>query len=65
MVGADVGAGVAASRVGPFHSPKTIWEYEMSSVQEVYEAILATAPNAFDPAAIALHDQLSDTAFSM
>jgi hypothetical protein len=48
-----------------FCSPETIWEYEMSSVQEVYEAILATAPNAFDPAAIALHDQLSDTAFSM
>jgi hypothetical protein len=48
-----------------FRSPEMIWEYEMSSIQEVYEAILATAPNAFDPAAIALHDQLSDAAFSM
>jgi hypothetical protein len=42
-----------------FRSPEMIWEYEMSSVQEVYEAILATATNAFDPAAIALHNQLS------
>jgi hypothetical protein len=46
-----------------YYSPDMGWEFEMSSVQEVYEAIKATGNMTFDTAALALHVTHSDSAF--
>jgi hypothetical protein len=46
-----------------YYTPDMGWEFEMSSVQEVYEAIIASRSMTFDSKALALHVTHSDSAF--
>ena len=44
-----------------FYSPMQTWEYEMSSVQEVYEAISASGSIVFASTSLAMHNASSDS----
>jgi hypothetical protein len=44
-----------------FYSPMQTWEYEMSSVQEVYEAISASGSIVFASTSLAMHNSSSDS----